>query len=124
MNRALAQWDLTAAQGHIMCYLVHQSEPPCARDLEEYFQLTHPTISGLLRRMEAKGFLEQRPDPVDRRIKRIYPLQKSLACYQFIIESIDQTEQQLLQGFTSQEQTQLRSLLGRAAQNLREESTT
>ncbi len=123
MNRALAQWDLTAAQAHIMCYLVHQQEPPCARDLEGFFRLTHPTISGLLRRMEAKGFLEQRSDLQDRRIKRIYPLEKSLACQQSIDACIQETEEQLLRGFSPEEQKMLLNLLKRAAQNIREEST-
>ena len=69
MTNALAQMDLTAAQGHIMGYLAHQKQPPCPKDIEEAFHLSHPTVSGLLSRMEKKGFIELRPDPNDRRCK-------------------------------------------------------
>ena len=51
VSGALAQMDLTAAQGQIMGFLSHR-EPPCSRDIEEAFQLTHPTVSGLLSRLE------------------------------------------------------------------------
>ena len=74
MNNALASMDLTAAQGHIMGFITHREKPPCARDIEEQFQLSHPTVSGILSRLEQKGFVEMRPDPQDRRYKRIYVL--------------------------------------------------
>ena len=57
MTNALATMDLTAAQGHIMAYLDHQKAPPCPKDIEEAFHLSHPTVSGLLARMEKKGFI-------------------------------------------------------------------
>ena len=62
MTAALTAMDLTAAQGHIMAFLAHRREPPCPRDIEETFHLSHPTVSGLLTRLEKKGFLEFRQD--------------------------------------------------------------
>ena len=53
LNRKLQELDLTSAQGHIIGYLTHAKEPPCARDLEQFFGLSHPTVSGLISRMEA-----------------------------------------------------------------------
>ena len=76
VSAALAQMDLTAAQGQIIGFLSFRKEPPCSRDIEDAFQLSHPTVSGLLSRMEKKGFLEFRADPADRRCKRIYLLPK------------------------------------------------
>jgi hypothetical protein len=54
MDNALASMDLTSAQGHIMGYLAQRSQPPCSRDIEETFHLSHPTVSGLLSRLEKK----------------------------------------------------------------------
>ena len=62
MDNALASMDLTSAQGHIMGYLAQRSQPPCSRDIEETFHLSHPTVSGLLSRLEKKDFIEFRPD--------------------------------------------------------------
>ena len=44
MDNALASMDLTSAQGHIMGYLAQRSQPPCSRDIEETFHLSHPTV--------------------------------------------------------------------------------
>ena len=52
MDNTLASMDLTSAQGHIMGYLAQRSQPPCSRDIEETFHLSHPTVSGLLSRLE------------------------------------------------------------------------
>lgn len=118
MNHALNELDLTSAQGHIMGYLIHAKGAPCARDLESFFQLSHPTVSGLLSRMEAKGFIEIRPDPDDRRVKRIYPLERGMSCAKRIGESIQDIECHMVQGFTEEEQALFVDLLRRAAENL------
>ena len=67
MTNALEEMDLTAAQGHIMGFLAHSKEPPCPRDVEEKFHLSHPTVSGLLSRLEKKEFIHLKPDEHDRR---------------------------------------------------------
>lgn len=124
MNRELNELDLTSSQGHIIGFLTHSAEAPCARDLERFFRLSHPTVSGLLGRMEAKGFVEIRPDPDDRRVKRIYPLERGMSCAKRIDESIQDIESQLIQGFTPEEQAQFLDLLQRAVENLTQKAQT
>ena len=118
MTAALETMDLTAAQGHIMGFLAHQKEPPCSRDIEEEFQLSHPTVSGLLQRLEQKGFIEQRSDPEDRRKKRIYVLEKGNACHQLMHDTIVENERRIVQDFTPEEQAQFTALLQRAIANM------
>lgn len=118
MSEALAQMDLTAAQGHIMGFLSHQPTPPCALDIAEAFQLSHPTVSGLLKRLESKGFIEFRPDEQDRRCKRIHVLPKGHLVDQLISENIHSIEQRIVQGFTPEEQEQFITYLDRAIANM------
>ena len=118
MNNALASMDLTAAQGHIMGFITHREIPPCARDIEEAFQLSHPTVSGLLSRLEQKGFIEMRPDEQDRRCKRIYILPRGLELNETMHQTIHATEEELVQGFTQEEKDQFAALLRRAIDNL------
>ena len=120
MNRQLNELELTSAQGQIMGYLMRSREAPCARDLENFFQLSHPTVSGLLSRMEAKGFIEIRPDPVDRRVKRIYPLEKGRSCSLRIDACIQDIERQMVQGFTEEEKVRFMDFLMRSTENLRQ----
>ncbi len=120
MTGALASMDLTAAQGHIIGFIAHQPVPPCARDIEEAFQLSHPTVSGLLSRLEKKGFLEFRPDQQDRRCKRIFLLPKARELTDTMRSTMDATDARLVQGFTPEEQAQFVELLRRAIQNIGE----
>lgn len=117
MNEALSSMDLTSAQGHLMGFLAHSDQPPCARDLEEAFHLSHPTVSGLLSRLERKEFLEFRPDPGDRRCKRIYILPKGRECLEVMEATIRNNEKRLLRGFSPEEQKQFADYLTRAIQN-------
>ena len=118
MTNALAGMELTAAQGRILAYLAHREDPPCSRDIEEAFQLTHPTVSGLLSRMEKKGFLQLRTDEADRRCRRIYILPKGLQCHTLMHTTILGNEEKLVEGFTPQEQEQFARLLDRAITNM------
>ena len=110
--------ELTGAQGHIMAYLAHTKTPPCPRDLEAEFRLTHPTVSGLLSRLEQKGFIELRTDPEDRRVKRIYVLEKGRQCHEVMHQTLLENEQRMVAGFTPGEQEIFSDILQRAIRNM------
>lgn len=118
MTAALESMELTAAQGHIMAYLAHQDTPPCPRDLESEFQLSHPTVSGILSRMEQKGFIELRTDPDDRRCKRIYILPKGKQGHELMHRTIQANEKRIVEGFTPEEQALFGEMLQRAITNM------
>ena len=118
MTAALEKMELTASQGHIMGFLSRQKEPPCPRDLEEAFHLSHPTVSGLLSRLEQKGFIQLRTDPDDRRCKRIYIQPKGQECHQTMHQTIADIEQQLVRDFTPDEKELFADFLQRAIANM------
>ena len=118
MTAALAQMELTAAQSHILCYITYRKSPPCARDIEESFQLSHPTVSGILSRLEQKEFIEMRPDALDRRCKRIYIREKGLEVDEIMHQTVRSTEERMVQGFTEEEKAQFTDLLCRAIDNM------
>ena len=118
MTAALEQMDLTAAQGHIMGYLSHQDAPPCPRDIEDAFHLSHPTVSGLLSRLEQKGFIALRTDPNDRRCKRIYIQPKGQECHHTMHQIIRLNEERLVQDFSPEERALFAGFLRRAIANM------
>ena len=118
MDNALQTMDLTGAQGHIMAYLAHTQTPPCPRDLEAEFHLSHPTVSGLLSRLEQKGFIELRTDPEDRRCKRIYVLEKGQQCHELMHRTILENERRMVKDFTNEEQEMFKMFLERAIRNM------
>lgn len=118
MTAALDKMDLTASQGRIMGYLARRPDPPCPRDIEEEFHLTHPTVSGILSRLEKKNFLELRPDEADRRCKRIHILPKGYECLDTMYQTILSNEERLVQSFTEEEISLFFDLLSRAITNM------
>ena len=119
LSDALAQMDLTASQGMIKGYLAHHvSQPPCAKDIEEHFQLSHPSVSGTLSRLEKKGFIEFRPDDIDRRCKRIYILPKGIQCHERMEQLFADIEQRVVSDFTPEEREQFSQFLDRAIKNM------
>lgn len=118
MDLALSDMDLTFAQGHIMGFLARCATPPCARDIEDRFQLSHPTVSGLLARLEKKEFIAQRPDPQDRRRKLIYILPKGQRCNETMHAVIQRGDKKLLEGFSQEEADRFRQYLLRALHNV------
>ena len=118
LNREVTQMELTSSQSHVIGYLAHAPEPPCARDLEDFFGLSHPTVSGMLSRMEAKGFIQLRPDDKDRRIKRIFLMERGKACSVRTQEVIRDNERLTVEGFTQEEIQLFNNFLDRAIENL------
>ena len=118
MTAALGQMELTSAQGRIMGYLARQKQPPCAKDIEEEFHLSHPTVSGLLSRLEKKDFIELRPDETDRRCKRIYVLPKGDELHETMGRVILDNEAQVVAGFSPEERELFTSMLLRAIDNM------
>ena len=122
MNRRLQEQDLTSAQGHIIGYLTHAKDPPCARDLENFFRLSHPTVSGLLSRMESKGFVELRPDEQDRRMKRVVLLEKGMACSRQIHRCILENDRKMMEGFSPEETELFLGMLCRVIENMSDDA--
>lgn len=118
ITAALASMELTAAQGPVLGFIERSEQPPCARDLEEVFHLSHPTVSGLLTRLEKKGFIQFRPDEADRRCKRIYLLDKGRRCNETMYRIIDENETRMVQDFSPEEQKLFEEFLTRAIRNM------
>ena len=119
MTEALDKLDLTASQGRLMAFLAHRGERPTyARDVEAELHLTHPTVSGLLSRLEQKGFVELKTDPKDRRSKRILISEKGLACHERMHAVILENESRIVQGFSEEEKAQFAQFLQRAIDNV------
>ena len=118
MSQYLGELDMTPVQSRILHYLIHhQQEPQCQRDVEAYFALAHPTVSGILSRLEEKGYLRTEKDRKDQRKKILLVTDKAMEYHDQIIHIVRTTEQQCLQGFTEQERELFRGFLDRAIRN-------
>ena len=96
----------------------HSEEKVYPKDSEKRFDLTHPTVSGLIQRLEAKDFVICEPDDDDHRCKRIRMTQKAETCQQEIFRHILSTERILTAGMSPEEVETFLRLLSLANDNL------
>lgn len=121
MNNRITSLGLTSSQGFILGYLCRrqsEQETVYPKDIEKHFGFSHPTVSGLLQRLEAKGFIQCEPSPEDRRSKQITTTDKAQQLNADILEHIRMSELALTRGMTREEVLQLHSLLDRLIQNI------
>ena len=102
-----------------MAFLARRGERPTyAKDVEAEFHLSHPTVSGLLSRLEQKDFLELKTDPNDRRSKRIVISEKGMASHERMHAAIMENESRIVRGFSEEEKAQFAQFLQRAIDNV------
>ena len=80
--------------------------------------VTHFVPERIYSRLEKKGFIEMRPDPNDRRCKRIYLLQKGRDCNGVLFRTIQANEERIVQGFSDEEKRMFADFLTRATRNM------
>lgn len=110
---------LTPSQLFVLHYISrHQGENICHRDIEKQFELSHATVSGIISRLEAKGFISCFADENDRRYRNILITEKARCCENEMKQHIDLYEQQLTEGFTEEEKLLLHSFILRLLNNI------
>lgn len=113
------EMNLTSAQMHVLRYLcLNQDSVIYQKDILNEFELSNATVSGIISRLEAKGFVTCTLSDFDSRCKQIKVTEKALGYHLFIRENIKQLEMQIVDGFTEDEIHTLHNFLNRMIKNL------
>ena len=73
-------YGLSSAQWRLLVRAAKDPGVAQAR-LAELLEIEPISVSRLVDRMEEGGWIERRPDPADRRVRQIFPTDKSLAAF-------------------------------------------
>ena len=83
-NRYLMEYGLTAVQTDVLQFITaaqnHGVEINQV-DIEKEFHLSNPTVTGILKRLEAKDFIEKKESKKDRRYKWICLTDKAVSVF-------------------------------------------
>ena len=121
ITNSITSLDLTSSQARVLgylCYRTKRQEKVYPRDIERDFRFTHPTVSGLLQRLETKGYLSIETSAEDRRCKQIHVTTRALEANQQVLDQLAASEQQLVSDMSGAEIAQLKNLLDKMIQNL------
>ena len=79
--------DMTMSQGWVLVHLLHENGLRQA-ELAERLEVATVTTSKLVDRLEARGYVERRPDPEDRRSNRVYATEQAKAFVKIMTKTI------------------------------------
>ena len=88
------------------------------KDIEEFFHISNPTVTGLLNRMEQKGYVVRVHSPDDKRIRYIQITDKVEDIDKKIKKHIDYSEGVIAKGLSQEERNLLFKLLAKVKDNL------
>lgn len=118
-NRALEQYGLTCAQARVLSFLLQsQDKTIIQKDIEDYFEIKHPTVIGILQRMEAKGLIVSSVDPRDKRQKIIKLTDSAFELEKKIADHVEATEKRMAEGMTDEEVDCIKRLLYKVYKNI------
>ena len=90
------------------------------KEIEQYFQVSHPTVVGIVQRLEHKGFVRTEMDERDKRKKLIFLTEYEEKMYQQMKSSHVEMEHILTAGMTEEQIRRLSELLSLVLCNLKE----
>lgn len=113
---------MTMAQAKVLNFL-HSKPGKTAtqKEMEIFFEVSHPTISGILKRMEQKGMITTKFLHEGRTSKQVTLAAKGEKNFLLAEQQKNASKKILLKGFTKAETEQLETMLQRLYINLRNE---
>lgn len=117
-----AEYGLSAAQWRLLVRLVKEEGAPQAR-LAEFLEIEPISVSRLLDRMEAGGWITRQQDANDRRIRMIFPTDKSRNVFTAVKSMAGEVYDEALAGLSSEERRALIHGLTRIVDNLSDGET-
>ncbi|MBW0259035.1 MarR family transcriptional regulator [Bacillus safensis] len=116
-NIEFREYDLTKGQ---YLYLVRICEEPgiIQEKLAEMIKVDRTTAARAIKKLELNGFIEKKDDPVNKKIKKLFPTEKGETVYPMIKREHDYSNQVALDGFSDEEAEQICEYLLRVRKNI------
>jgi DNA-binding MarR family transcriptional regulator len=119
-NKKAATFNLTSIQTDVLGFLLKNQEKDeiTQFDVQKYFMLSHPAITGIIKRLEEKGFLKRGQSARDARYNCLHLTQKAFELEDALAENALEAEKIVLKNMTNTEQAELYRLLQIALDNI------
>jgi len=121
-DQAVKPLGITRAQWWALANLSRQeTEGMIQSDLARLLDVGKVTIGGLIDRLEASGHVQRRPDPVDRRVKRIFITDRGYEVIEHMRSVGRQLNASILKGISPEDVRIAEEVMHRMKDNLRAE---
>jgi len=118
IDRNVKALELTTSQLDVLVGIAaHCGQPVNQREIEAELHLSNPTVTGILQRLEAKGFVTRTVRPGDRRFKEVRLTGKCARLAERLQPEGQLMLRQAFYGFTPEEYDTLNQMLERLLEN-------
>lgn len=102
-DEELKSSGLTFSQSRVLAYLNAKGGQTTQKEMEEHLEVSHPTVVGIVSRMEQNGFLTTWFDTRQQRSKMVALTEKARAVGTDMEVMIQRKEAQMLDGLSAEE---------------------
>ena len=122
-NRRMAEYGLTSIQADVLVYVLknYREREVNQLDVQAVFKLTNPTVSGIVDRLEEKGFIKRVRSEKDARFRSLLALPKGAALEKTLCLSAAEAESELVRNMSEAEQAEFARLLKIALDTVEEQ---
>ncbi len=119
LNKRLKKIGITSSQCEVLDYLFRTSKEEISqRDVEKNLNLKNPTVTGILKRLDEKGYILCVPNTYDRRKKNIYLTEKAYDIQRRMDIDRRKLDRELTRGMSGREIDSLRKNLSKLLYNI------
>ncbi|MGN1084802.1 MAG: MarR family winged helix-turn-helix transcriptional regulator [Lachnospiraceae bacterium] len=114
----LKRYNLTFAQSRVLAFLNSKGGKATQKEIELFLEVSHPTVVGIVSRMEQNGHVISRLDETDKRNKIVKLTEQAKAIGIDLERNIFTNEQKMLATLSDEDIAQLKRMLTVIYQNL------
>lgn len=119
LNERLRKIGITSSQCAVLDYLFRTSKDEVSqRDVERGLNLKNPTVTGILKRLDEKGYILCVPNARDKRKKNIYLTEKAYDIQRKMETDRRKLDRELTRGMTKRELESLTKNLEKLLYNI------
>lgn len=107
----LKEFDLTLTQSRVVGFLTDNGGQATQKEIEVFLGVTHPTVVGVVSRMEQKGFVVSWLDEKDKRNKNVKLTDKANAVGAGMDRQVEAMETMLVASLSAEEVEKLKDML-------------
>lgn len=111
------EFDLNRSQASVL-FTLHQRESMSQKELAEQLNVTAPSITSSIQKMEREGYIARKPDEKDQRVMRLTLTEKGRSCIKSVRNVTERMDEILLGGMSLEEKLLFRRLMLHVSENL------
>lgn len=112
VDTRMKSYDLTLSQGRVLHFIEYKGGSVTQKEIEESLEVSHPTVVGLLSRLQKNGFIECLYDVQHGKNKIVRMSEKAREFSEETARDREKSERELVEGLNENEVKELKRLLG------------